>query len=161
MENFSVFFGRNKTIMYGTFLLLHSVVRYVVLILLLVLIVKSLMGWMNKSEFKPGDNKISLFTLIATHTQFLLGLILYLFVSPFVKFNSETMSNRDLRYWTVEHLLMMLIAVVLITIGRSTMKKLPDGTSKHKRLFIFNTIALVLILAAIASARRGFFSLPM
>jgi hypothetical protein len=147
--------------MYGTFLLLHSSVRYIVLILLLALIVKSFMGWRNKSEFKAGDNKLSLFTLIATHTQFLLGLILYLFASPFVRFNSDTMKNRDLRYWTVEHITMMLIAVVLITVGRSTMKKLPDGPSKHKRLFIFNIIALILILFGIWSARRGFFSLPL
>jgi hypothetical protein len=147
--------------MYGTFLLLHSSVRYIVLVLVLVLIVKSFMGWQNKSEFTGGDNKLSLFTLIATHTQFLLGLILYFFVSPFVRFNADTMSNRDLRFWTVEHILIMIIAIALITAGRSTMKKLPDGPSKHKRLFIFNTIALVLIITGIALARRGFFSLPI
>lgn len=158
MGNFSVFFGRNKTIMYGTFLLLHSLVRYFVLIMLLVLIVKSLMGWTSKSEFTGGDNKISLFTLIATHTQFLLGLILY-FVSPFVVFSGER--DRMSTYWTFEHISMMLIAIVLITVGRNTMKKLSNGPSKHKRLFIMNTIALVIIIAAIASAKRGFFGLPI
>ena len=144
--------------MYGTFLLLHSVVRYVVLILLLLLIVKSLMGWISKATFTGGDNKISLFTLIFTHTQFLLGLILY-FVSPFVVFSGER--DRATTYWTFEHISMMLIAVVLITVGRSTMKKLPDGPSKHKRLFIFNLIALIVIIAAIAMSKRGFFGLPI
>ncbi len=144
--------------MYGTILLLHSLVRYFVLILLIVLIVKSLMGWQSKSEFTGGDNKISLFTLIFTHVQFLLGLILY-FVSPFVVFGGER--DRTQSYWTFEHISMMLIAVVLITVGRSTMKKLADGPSKHKRLFIFNTIALIIILAGIAAAKRGFFGLPI
>ena len=145
--------------MYGTFLLLHSLVRYVVLIMLLALIVKSLMGWASKSAFTGGDNKISLFTLIATHTQFLLGLILYFFASPFVIFSGER--DRTASYWTFEHISMMLIAVVLITVGRNTMKKLPDGPSKHKRLFIMNTIALIIIIASIAMAKRGFFSLPV
>ena len=144
--------------MYGTFLLLHSLVRYVVLILLLVLIVKSLMGWTSKATFTGGDNKISLFTLIFTHTQFLLGLILY-FVSPFVVFGGER--DRMARYWTFEHITIMLIAIVLITVGRSTMKKLPDGPSKHKRLFVFNLIALIIIIASIVMAKRGFFSLPI
>jgi hypothetical protein len=147
--------------MYGTFLLLHSLVRYFVLILLIVLIIKSFSGWRSKAAFTGTDNKISLFTLIATHTQFLLGLILYFFASPFVKFGADTMSNRDIRYWTVEHISMMLIAIALITIGRNTMKKLNDGPSKHKRLFIFNLVALVIIIMAVASTHRGFFGLPL
>lgn len=144
--------------MYGTFLLLHSSVRYIVLILVIILIVRSLMGWMNKSEFTGTDNKISLFTLIATHTQFLLGLILY-FVSPFVVFSGER--DRMSTYWTFEHISMMIVAIALITAGRNTMKKLADGPSKHKRLFIFNTIAAVIVIAAIAMSKRGFFGLPI
>lgn len=140
-------------------LVLHSVVRYIVLIMIIVLIVKSLMGWMNKSEYSSGDNKISLFTLIATHIQFLLGLILY-FVSPFVQFNENTMKEDAIRYWTVEHITVMLFAVVLITVARSTSKKIADGPSRHRRLFILNTIALLLILAGISMSGRGMFGLP-
>ena len=138
--------------------MLHSSVRYIVLILVIILIVRSLMGWMNKSEFTGTDNKISLFTLIATHTQFLLGLILY-FVSPFVVFSGER--DRMSTYWTFEHISMMIVAIALITAGRNTMKKLADGPSKHKRLFIFNTIAAVIVIAAIAMSKRGFFGLPI
>lgn len=144
--------------MYGTLLLLHSLVRYFVLILVLALIVKSFMGWQGKKEFTGADNKLSLFAFISTHIQLLLGLILY-FVSPFVVFGGER--DATSRYWTMEHIAMMLIAVVLITVARSTMKKMSDGPSKFKRLFIFNTIALVIIVAAIAMAKRGFFSLPI
>lgn len=141
--------------MYSTLLILHSVLRYVVLILIIILVFKSLAGWMNRSAYTPTDNKLSLFTLILTHIQLLLGLVLY-FVSPFVAFSSETMKDPLARYWTVEHITIMLIAIVLITIARSTSKKLPDGVARHRRLFILNAIALTLILAGIFLSGRGF-----
>jgi hypothetical protein len=144
--------------MYSTFLLLHSVARYFVLILIIVLILKSLAGWMTRSVYTPADNKISLFTLIFAHTQFLLGVILY-FVSPFVTFSSETMKDPFMRYWTVEHITIMLIAIVLITVARSTSKKLTDGVARHRRLFILNAIALVLIMTGIFLSGRGFFGI--
>lgn len=143
--------------MYGTFLTLHSIVRYAVLILLIVLIVKSLMGWTSKAAFTGADNKISLFTLIFTHTQVLLGLVLY-FVSPFV-WAAEKSPART--YWKFEHVTLMLIAVMLITVARATMKKINDGPSKHKRLFILNTIALVIVIAAIVMSGRGLFGMTV
>lgn len=145
--------------MHYTFLLLHSVVRYFVLILLLIVIVRSFTGWQNKKEFTGADNKFSLFLLIATHIQFLLGLVLY-FVSPIVIKSGASMKDPVARYWFVEHITIMLIAVVLITIGRSTSKRLAESTAKHKRLFVLNTIALVVIILAIAMMKdRGFFTL--
>jgi hypothetical protein len=145
--------------MYSTFLLLHSIIRYFVLIMLIVLVFKSLAGWLGRAPYTPGDNKISLFTLIMTHTQFLIGVCLY-FMSPFVQFSSETMKDPFARYWTVEHISMMLIAVVLITAGRSTSKKIADGVARHRRLFIMNAIALLIIIAGISMSGRGFFGLP-
>lgn len=145
--------------MHYTLLLLHSLVRYIVLILLLLVIVRSFTGWQNKKEFTATDNKFSLFLLIATHIQFLLGLILY-FVSPVVIFSGASMKNAVARYWLVEHITAMLIVVVLITVGRSTSKRLAESAAKHKRLFILNIIALVIIIAVIAMMKdRGFFSL--
>jgi len=132
----------------------HFFLRYGVLALLVVVIITSLMGWLGKKPFTGTNNKLSLFLLIATHLQFLLGLLLY-FVSPFVQFNSSTMKDATTRYWTVEHVSMMIIAVVLITVARSTSKKMTEDESKHKRLFIFNTIALLIILAAITMSGRG------
>jgi hypothetical protein len=52
---------------------------------------------------------------------------------------------------------MMLIAVGLITIARSTSKKLPDPGAKHLRLFLLNTIALLIIVAAILMSGRKLF----
>ena len=140
--------------MYTALLHTHSSIRYVVLIMLLIVIVKSLLGLVNKKPFVKLDNTLSLILLIATHIQVVAGLLLY-FVSPFVKFGSETMSDKFTRYWTVEHIFAMIIAVVLITAARSTSKKMTDATARHKRLFIFNTLALVIIVATIYLSGRG------
>lgn len=139
--------------MYNGLLHAHSGVRYLVLLGLLIVIVTSLMGWMNRKPYTSTDNKLSLYLFIATHIQLLLGLILY-FVSPFVQFGGNTMSDRTTRYWTVEHLVGMLVAVVLITLARSTSKRMTDGNAKHKRMFIFNFVALVVIIAIIVISDR-------
>ena len=59
------------------------------------------------------------------------------------------------RYWLVEHNTAMLIAIVLITLARTTSKKMTAVEAKHKRMFIFNAIALVIILATIWLSGRG------
>lgn len=141
--------------MYSGLLVAHSYLRYVVLILLIVVIITSLMGWMNRKPFTATDNKLSLFLMVFTHVQLLVGLILF-FVSPAVQFSGESMKNPETRYWLVEHNTGMLIAVVLITLARTTSKRMTDSLAKHKRLFIFNAIALVLILVMIAMSGRGF-----
>ena len=139
--------------MYTGLLHSHSYLRYFVLILLVVVIVKALNCMINKKPFGQWDNKFSLYLLIATHLQLVVGLLLY-FVSPFVKFGSTTMSDKVTRYWTVEHVLIMIIAVAVITIARVTSKKMTVDLDKHKRLYIFNMIALILILAAIYMSGR-------
>jgi len=153
-----VFFAQKSYAMYSTFLLLHSVIRYFVLILLIVLVFKSLAAWMTRANYTSTDNKISLFTLILTHTQFLLGVLLY-FASPFVQFSSLAMKEPHVRYWTVEHVTIMIIAVVLITVARSTSKKLQEAVARHRRLFILNAIALAIILTGISMSGRGFFGI--
>jgi uncharacterized membrane protein len=134
----------------------HSGLRYLVLVLLLVVIVRSAAGFLRNKPFGQLDNALSLGLLITTHIQFLLGLILY-FVSPFVQFNENTMKDSGIRYWAVEHLVGMLIAVVLITIARSTAKRMTESLAKHKRLAIFNGIALLIIIATIMQGGRTVF----
>jgi len=133
---------------------LHSAFRYIVLILLLVVVIKSLLGWINKSKFESIDNKLSLWLLIATHLQLVGGLLLY-FVSPAVQFNSSTMKDATTRYWTVEHIFMMILAITLITIARISHKKLTSDDAKFRRLFILNAAALIIIITAIILSGRG------
>jgi hypothetical protein len=142
--------------MYSTLLTLHSILRSVVFIFLLAVIIKSLSGWLGKKSFSKVDDKLSLFLLIFTHVQLLIGLMLY-FVSPAVQFNGSTMKDAGTRYWTVEHIFMMLIAVALITVARITHKKMATDEGKFKRLFYYNIIALLIIVAAIQMSHRGLF----
>ncbi|MBS1487200.1 MAG: cytochrome B [Bacteroidetes bacterium] len=143
--------------MHSFILILHSLNRFILLVLLLFVLYRTLTGWLNKSEFSKTDDKLSLFLFISTHTQLLLGLILY-FVSPLVVFSGASMKDAVARYWLVEHFTGMLVAIVLITIARISMKKLSSGQAKHKRMFVLNAIALVFIIALIATSHRGFFT---
>ncbi len=131
----------------------HSLLRYFILIALVVVIIKAVAGLMNKQPYGKWDNKLGLYLFIFTHMQLLFGLILY-FVSPFVKFGPETMSDKATRYWTVEHITAMLIAVVLITLARTTSKRMTNDSQKHKRMLVFNALALIVIVATILMSGR-------
>jgi uncharacterized membrane protein len=142
--------------MYNALLHTHSSLRYLVLLLLVIVTVMSLLGWLNKRTFSKTNDKLSLWLLIITHVQFLAGLFLY-FVSPFVQFSGTTMKDHTTRYWTVEHGFMMLLAIALITVARVSHKKLATDEAKHKRLFILNAVALLIIVIAILYGGRGLF----
>ncbi|NJM26535.1 MAG: cytochrome B, partial [Bacteroidia bacterium] len=101
-------------------------------------------------------NRASLYLLIFTHLQLVVGFIVY-FVSPWVRFDNTTMKDAATRYWTVEHVFAMLIVVALITIGRVSSKRLASDEAKHRRLFILNTVALLLIIATLSMSGRGLF----
>lgn len=140
--------------MYTGLLHTHSSLRYIVLLLLLIVVVKSFLALLNKQPFASLDNKLSLWLLIATHIQLVVGFILF-FVSPFVQFSGAAMKDAITRYWTVEHNFMMLIAITLITIARVSHKKLPTDVAKHKRLFVLTLLALLIIVVAILYSGRG------
>ncbi len=144
--------------MYAGLLHTHSILRFLVLALLLLVIVNAFLGMSNKRPFGKLDNMLGLSLFSVTHTQLIVGLLLY-FQSAFVKFGGDTMKDANLRYWTVEHITLMLVSIVLITLARITSKKMTDDAAKHKRMLVFNGIALVLILMAIAMSKRGFFSI--
>ena len=123
----------------------HSGWRYLVLILLVLATLQALAGWMGNSSYTEANRKLNVFTLISAHIQLLIGLVLY-FLSPLTK---GPMSEAISRYWKVEHISMMIIAVVLITIGNAKSKKIADATAKHKTITIFFGIALILIVVSI------------
>jgi hypothetical protein len=86
--------------------------------------------------------------------QLLIGLILY-FTSDMVQFSGASMKDDTLRYWLMEHSSMMLIAIVLITMARITSKKMTIDIAKHRRMVIFNVLALVIIVVTIWMSGRG------
>jgi uncharacterized membrane protein len=143
---------------YEIFKYLHSGFRFLVLLLILLAIVQSLVGWLGRKTYSKGNRKINLFAMIGAHTQFLLGLILY-FLSPLVQFAKTTMKDPQARYWTVEHITMMLFAIVLITIGHSKSKKATLPEAKHRAIAIFYLLAVIIIVVAIIQSKRPFFAI--
>ncbi|MBE0390663.1 hypothetical protein [Flavobacterium sp. PL002] len=126
----------------------HSGWAYLALLLLVIAVANSLIGHFSKKEFTATDRKIALFGLIGTHTQLLVGLILY-FVSPLGFTSLGNMSDKAIRLTSLEHPLINIIAIALITIGWSKHKKLLTSESKFKTFAIFYTLGLLLILSRI------------
>jgi hypothetical protein len=140
--------------MYQGLLHVHSGLRWILLVLLVWAIYKSISGWMGKREYQKSDRLSALFALIFTHIQLLIGLGLY-FKSPKVRFEPGMMGDSFLRFYTVEHMSMMIIAIILITVGFSTAKRMTDAVAKHKRVAITYGIGLLIILASIPWPFRG------
>jgi magnesium-transporting ATPase (P-type) len=140
--------------MYQGLLHTHILLRYFILIMLVVVIIMAVTGLVKKKPYGKLDNKFSLYLLIFTHLQLVVGLILY-FISPWVKFSSQTMKEPAFRYWTVEHVTGMVVAIALITVARITSKKLTLDAAKHMRMFALNTVAIVIIVAVILLSGRS------
>ena len=128
----------------------HSGWAYIALLLLVFAVVNSFLGKSSKKEFTAKDRKIALFGLIATHIQLLVGLILY-FVSDigFKQLSGAAMKNAALRLTVIEHPLINIIAIILITIGWSKHKKAATSEAKFNSIFIFYGLGLLLILSRI------------
>lgn len=140
--------------MYRAIYYLHSYWAYMVILVVFLATINALIGAFTKKPYGAKDFRISLFALICTHLQLLIGLILF-FVSPKIVWFSENvdmrliMKNSTMRMYNVEHPLLMIIAIALITIGYSKHKKKLSSAPKFKTLAIFYTLAFAAILAMI------------
>lgn len=143
---------------YNTLQFIHSYWAYLVVVVVVLATINALHGHFTKKEYSYKDFRLSLFALIVTHIQLLIGLILY-FVSPLgfqsIKNNGMAVVMKDslLRLYAVEHITVMILAIVFITVGYSKHKKKLTSQPKFKTLAIFYTIALVLILSRIPWAQ--------
>jgi NADH:ubiquinone oxidoreductase subunit 2 (subunit N) len=132
---------------------IHSYWAYLAVLLLVLAFVNALIGLTKNKEFSDKDLRISLFTLIVVHIQLILGFIVY-YVSPYYESMREigmsaTMKDAVIRLYTVEHPLMMILAIVLITIGFSKHKKQTTDKGKFKTLTIFYGLGLLFVLSRI------------
>ncbi len=134
------------------FLPIHNILRWAVLLFGLLAVVYAIAGLSGKKNYGGRDNKAGLFFMISCDIQLLIGLVLYFNNSwfDFLKTNAkEVMKNGALRFFVVEHALMMIIAWLLVHIGRSMVKRAGTDASKHKRSLLYFGIALLIILAMI------------
>ena len=119
----------------------HSGLRYIVLALLLVAIVNAIINLKSNSYVKK-DKMINLFTMISLHIQLVLGLILY-FVSDKVQFVEGLMGNSNLRFYAVEHISLMLLSIILLTLGRKKAEKHIDANIKHMMILRYYGLGLI------------------
>lgn len=143
--------------MYSFVTNVHIVLFVLVFILGLNLLVRAIRGLSNSSVFAETDRKVGLFFMISLHTQLLIGLILYFFLSPitaaaFADFGAA-MKDPATRLIAVEHISVNVIAVVLATIANAKNKKNIADAAKHKNALILNGIGLLLILSRIPWSR--------
>jgi NADH:ubiquinone oxidoreductase subunit 2 (subunit N) len=123
----------------------HSGLRWVVLGLLVYAIFNALR---KKDFYAKSDRLVNMFAMVSLHIQLVIGLILY-FTSAKVSFVEGWMKNQLLRFYGMEHILLMIIAIVLVTIGHAKAKRASEPSKKHKTILLFYAIGLILIIASI------------
>lgn len=136
---------------FGVLVDIHNVLRWAVLLAAVAAIGGAWHGVFKKRDWTKGDRIRTVVYVATMHLQLLLGLILYV-QSPLVQQAFEdpgaAMGVRELRFFFVEHISLMIIAVVVVQLGSILAKRAEEDAKKHKRSAIAFTLGLVLILAA-------------
>ena len=122
----------------------HSGLRWIALLLLLLAIINAF----TAKNYEKKHRLVNLFTMITFHTQLVLGIILY-FLSDKVQFTEGWMKQAMYRFYGMEHLTGMLLAIIAITIGHSKSKKGADAAAKFKAIKLWYVLALILVVAFI------------
>ena len=137
--------------MYPIFLAAHNLIRWFALIIGIVIVVLSFLGWFRKQEWSERDRKWGMYYTISMDIQLLLGLLLYFFFSPMTRTAFQdfgaAMGNSGLRFFAIEHALVMLLAVVFAHLGSALSKKAPDSTGKFKRAALWYALSVLLLIA--------------
>ena len=145
---------------------LHNLLRWIILILLILSIVKSFVGMKTKKTFDTSDKKVWLFTMIAAHITLLLGLYQWLLgrygLLSYVKPEGVSMMKDPyLRFFQMEHPVSMLIAILFITLGYGMAKKNVDDSIKYKKALRYFVLALILIMVAVPWPFRELVARPL
>jgi hypothetical protein len=138
--------------MYVALVIIHSWLRWLVLLAGLYAIARGVAGARGGRPWTPSDEGAGRWLVIFFDVQFLIGLILYVALSPvtqtaFADFGAA-MRQSDLRFWAVEHIVGMLAAAALLHIGRARTRKVPEA-SRHKTAAIFFGLAVLIVLLSI------------
>ncbi|MDO6517755.1 hypothetical protein [Zobellia uliginosa] len=130
----------------------HSVVRWLVLLSLLYSIFRAYRGYFKNLNFSRHDNRIRHWTATLAHIQLLIGILLYTqspIVSYFWKHTDEALEHIDTTFFGLIHMVLMLLAIVLLTIGSALTKRKPSDREKFKTQLLWFSVALTIIFIAI------------
>lgn len=137
--------------MYPEILALHSLFRWLVLISLVFAIYRGYKGWFSKKAFSRFDNAARKWTATIAQIQLAIGILLYS-ISPlvhyFLQHFKKALPEREVRFFGMEHAIMMITAVIFITIGSSKAKRKSVDKQKYKSMAIWFSIAILIILSS-------------
>lgn len=145
-----------------TILVLHNLLRWLVLLFGFWAVISAVSGKTSNRDYLPGDSRSNFFFMLSMDIQLLIGLILYFNGVWFesLKHIGESMKDPYIRFFTIEHEMMMIIAWILVHAGRIAVKKAVTSGSKFNKSLVFFGIALLLILIAIPWPFREAVSRP-
>lgn len=139
--------------MYATLLVIHSLLRWIVLVAAVIAIVRAFGGWTGGRPWTAVDDRVGRQFILFFDIQFLVGLLLYAVFSPLTRAAFSdfggAMGDSVLRFWAVEHAFGMFVALALAHIGRARLRRAPDDAARHRTTAIFFTLAIVIVLATI------------
>jgi len=143
--------------MYTFILAVHNIMRWIVVVLALIALVRAYWGWFGKREWSLTDRKVGMYFSISMDVQLLLGLILYFGLSPITRSAIQNigaaMAEAGLRFFALEHLFFMLLAVIVVHAGTTLSRKAVDPVAKHRRAALWFTLAVLLILIGMPWSR--------
>lgn len=138
--------------MYQALTFLHSTVRWFVILSLLYSIFRAYRSYVNKASFTPTDNLIRHWTATIAHIQLMLGIVLYT-QSPLVKYfwknTDETFNDLEFLFFGLIHIVLMLTAIIVLTIGSAAAKRRAEDRHKFKTMLVYFSAALLIIIIAI------------
>lgn len=136
--------------MYTFILAVHNILRWIVLILAVLALVRAYSGWFGRREWTEADRKVGTFFGVSLDVQLLLGLILYFALSPITRAAFQdfgaTMRNEVARFFALEHILYMVLAVVLAHLGSITARRASEAVNKHRRAALWFTLAFMALM---------------
>jgi mono/diheme cytochrome c family protein len=138
---------------YAPALFLHSFIRWAVLALFAAVLVRALLARRSPRPWTPTDERVHKALLSAADLQFALGVWLYLVVSPitsaFFAAPRAAMKVTALRFFGIEHVLAMVLAVVVLHVGRIRSTREPDPAHRHRRVYRWTLASFLLVLVGV------------
>jgi uncharacterized membrane protein YozB (DUF420 family) len=136
--------------MYPVVLAIHNIFRWVVLILCILAVVRAYLGWLGRRDWVERDRKIGSFFAMGMDIQFLLGLVLYFFLSPLTRSAFQdfgaAMGSPEVRFFALEHILYMVAAVVFAHLGSVLPRRASSSAAKYQRAAVCFSLALLAII---------------
>lgn len=136
--------------MYSVLLAIHNILRWLILIIAVVSVVRVWSGWLGKKDYTRMDRKLGMYFTMGLDGQILIGILLYFFFSPITRgalsdFNAA-MRISDLRFFAIEHLGLMFLSAIFAHLGRYSIRKITIDPHKHRQLALWFSLALLCIL---------------